>query len=146
MMDAMLLPLVPPSAPVLHEPAHDVLGFDQLTIELVSQLTETLWAIDGALGLAAPQVGLAMRIAVLADPVMPVIINPRIIATSKDARMKTEGCLSYPDQRFRVRRWNSVTVAYRDQFGKLRSFEAHGRLAQVLQHEIDHLDGRTIAD
>ena len=142
----MTYDLVPPEDPVLHQPATEVLGFDYLIQEIVAQLEDTLSAIPHAAGLAAPQVGIPLRIAVLKTQEMPTLINPRIISTSKDARKKTEGCLSYPGRRFRVQRYNSVTITYLDEFGRRHTRECHGTQAQLVQHEIDHLDGKTIAD
>ncbi len=142
----MTYDLVRADDPILHAPAKDVLGFDQLIEETVMQLQITLDSIPNAAGLAAPQVGIPLRIAVLRSRELPVIINPVIISTSEGTRSKTERCLSYPGQSFRVRRFNSVTVAYHTMHGVRRVVEAHGQQAQLLQHEIDHLAGKTIAD
>lgn len=142
----MTLTLINSTDPILHTPSVEVHTFGPPLVKLVDELFDVMWSIEGAAGLAAPQVGLAMRIAVIFDPKCPVIINPQIIVTSKNARMKMEGCLSYPGQRYRVRRWDSVTVGYQTPLGERHAVDAHGHLAQVLQHEIDHLDGRTIAD
>ena len=113
-------------------------------LTLLDDMTETMRAADGC-GLAAPQVGVLRRIAVVEVEEGNVIelINPRIIATAGE-QQESEGCLSIPGRYGITRRPKHVTVLNR----KGETFEVSGSdlLARALCHEIDHLDGRLFTD
>jgi peptide deformylase len=103
-------------------------------------------------GLAAVQVGILRRL-IVADasgrdgehrPL--VLINPEILALGSEMRLHEEGCLSIPDVRVEIERPASLRVRYLDRDGKPREMDAEGLLATVIQHEIDHLNGRMIID
>ena len=109
-----------------------------------------MYAAPG-IGLAAPQVGQGLRLAVVDlqpdDKPLPLhLINPEIIAISDETALREEGCLSLPGQYADVTRPARVKVRYLDLDGTRREIEADGLLAACLQHEIDHLDGVLFVD
>jgi peptide deformylase len=110
----------------------------------------TMYRAPG-IGLAAPQVGLGLRLAVVDlmtndKPAPIVMINPEIVALSKELATHEEGCLSLPDQYADVIRPALVKVRFLDQSGARKEIEADGLLSACLQHEIDHLDGVLFVD
>jgi peptide deformylase len=117
---------------------------------LIDDMTETMYAAPG-IGLAAPQVGVSKRLAVIdlstdenKFPLL-VIINP-VIAQKEGIIEFEEGCLSIPEYRVKVKRSEKVTVNCLDHEGREQVIEADGLLAIALQHEIDHLDGKLLLD
>jgi peptide deformylase len=117
---------------------------------LLPRMFTTMYQAPG-IGLAAPQVGVGLRFAVV--DLMPddkpepiVLINPDVVARSKELATREEGCLSLPGQYADVTRPARVTVRYTDAGGAKRQIEADGLLAACLQHEIDHLDGVLFVD
>jgi peptide deformylase len=118
--------------------------------DLLPRMFATMYAAPG-IGLAAPQVGVGLRLAVV--DLMPdetrapmVLINPEIIASSDEQATREEGCLSLPGQYADVTRPARVKVRYHDDAGVRHEIEADGLLAACLQHEIDHLDGILFVD
>ena len=107
---------------------------------LVTDMLETLYDSNGV-GLAAPQVGVLKRIAVIDIDDGPIIlINPEIIA-EEGSQTGSEGCLSYPGKFGEVTRPNKVTVRAMDLDGNEREIVGEELLARAFCHEIDHLDG-----
>ncbi len=103
------------------------------------------------IGLAAPQVGLGFRLAIVdlmeGEVAAPLIlVNPEIIAASDTLISREEGCLSLPGQYADVIRPQGVRVRYQDLDGRRHELDADGLLATCLQHEIDHLDGVLFVD
>jgi peptide deformylase len=133
--------------PVLKQKAKRVRSIDSSIKKLISDMTETLHAETGRVGLAAPQVGVPLRIIVIGLPEGEdiALINPEIVRR-KGERLVTEGCLSVPGYFGEVKRAESVTVKGRDQNGKEVRIKAEGLLAQALEHEIDHLNGTLYLD
>jgi peptide deformylase len=115
-------------------------------LTLLDDMAETMRAADGV-GLAAPQVGILRRIAVIETEPGKLIelINPKIIAMAGEQE-GSEGCLSLPGQFGVVKRPKYVTVRATDRFGK--EFEMNGTdlLARAFCHEIEHLDGKLFID
>ena len=116
---------------------------------LLDDMLETMYADKGC-GLAAPQVGVTKRIIVLdpnpSDEDLSVrqplhLVNPEIIWHSDETVLFNEGCLSLPDQRAEVERFERVKVRFIGYDGKAKELETDDLLAIILQHEIDHLDG-----
>ncbi len=136
--------------PVLRKKAEAVRDFDRHVAAFVAELTERMRTSDGV-GLAAPQVGESVRIAVV-DPTGGeqnpiVLVNPRITMRSDETENAEEGCLSVPDIRLKVTRPARVSVAAQNEKGEEFTIsEAGDLLARVLQHEIDHLDGILFVD
>jgi peptide deformylase len=117
---------------------------------LVRRMFATMYQAPG-IGLAAPQVGVGLRVAVVDlqpdDKPAPIaLINPEVIAASEEQATREEGCLSLPGQYAEVTRPARVTVRYTDVEGARRQIEAEGLLSACLQHEIDHLDGVLFVD
>lgn len=117
---------------------------------LLPRMFATMYRAPG-IGLAAPQVGVGLRFAVvdvMADdkPAPVVLINPEVVARSEELATREEGCLSLPGQYADVMRPARVVVRYTDAEGARRQIEAEGLLGACLQHEIDHLDGVLFID
>ena len=142
-------------APVLHQKAKPVDKVTDEIREILDDMLETMYAVNG-IGLAAPQIGLSLRMAVI-DTSEPVpgreditdtvikFINPEVVAREGEIDFE-EGCLSVPDFTQVMKRSKQLTVEYLDENGKKQSIEADGLLAIAFQQEIDHLDGKLIID
>lgn len=112
---------------------------------LLDDMKETLHIEDGV-GLAAPQVGVLRRIAVIEyDEQYYEIINPKIVASSGET-IEEEGCLSVVGVRGYVKRPENITVKYTDRKGKKHTLDLSGIPARIFCHEIDHLDGVLFVD
>lgn len=119
--------------------------------ELIENMIETMYESDGV-GLAAPQIGQSIRLIVV-DQTGPkirgdlrVLVNPEIVESSDTEVESEEGCLSCPELSMKVMRKERVKVTATDREGNDVEIDADGFLAIVLQHEIDHLNGITLAD
>lgn len=136
--------------PVLRQRAEAVDLQDPSLPQLVADLFETMFAADGV-GLAANQVGLAKRVAVIdtsggEDPAAKlVLLNPEIIETQGGVE-EDEGCLSFPGLRATTRRGERARVRAFGLDGQAFEIEAGGLLGKALQHEVDHLNGRLFID
>jgi peptide deformylase len=140
-------PIVALGNPVLRNKARKVSQFDLAIQNLVQDMIETMREAPGV-GLAAPQIGVPLQIAVVEaeKDELHVLVNPEIITTEGE-HILDEGCLSVPGYWARIRRAEKVTVKARDTHGKMiRITGAEGLLAQALQHEIDHLNGMVYVD
>lgn len=125
---------------ILEKKCRRVEKIDERIKILLDDMLETLYKADGV-GLAAPQVGVLKRIAVIDIGEGPIIlINPEIVS-EEGSQTGNEGCLSYPGKYGEVTRPMKVTVKAEDRDGSLRTIEGEGLLARALCHEIDHLDG-----
>ncbi len=127
--------------PILRQKSKRVRSIDGSIQKLISDMIETMHSAPGV-GLAASQVGIPLRVAVIGLPEQEdiVLINPKIVRKSGE-RLVNEGCLSLPGYVGEVKRAVSVTVKGRDQNGKEIRIKADELLAQALEHEIDHLNG-----
>jgi len=143
-----ILPVLNMDNPVLHRKAKRVKKIDDSIRKLIDDMVETMHHIEGV-GLAAPQVGVPLQVVVIQlpeDEDVITLINPEIVKTSEETEMMPEGCLSLHGYRADVKRFTSVTVKGRDRQGKLIRIKGEGLLAQVLQHEIDHINGIVYVD
>jgi peptide deformylase len=124
--------------------------FDDELRQLAADMAETMYDAPGV-GLAAPQVGVLKRLAVIdcsgseAPADLIVAVNPEIVAREGEY-LEEEGCLSVPGYFARVARSARVTLRYQDLDGQPRECEADELLAVAIQHEIDHLDGILFVD
>jgi peptide deformylase len=147
---ALLPILIAPNA-LLKAKARPVATGDADTVRaLLPRLFATMYAAPG-IGLAAPQVGVGLRLAVVdlapdGAPAPISLINPEVVAASEELATREEGCLSLPQQFADVTRPARVRVRYQDETGARREIEADGLLAACLQHELDHLDGVLFVD
>ncbi len=133
--------------PVLRKPARKVSRVDDSIRRLIEDMTESMYAAHGV-GIAAPQVGVPLRIVVIGMPDEDpfALINPEVIRRSGERRID-EGCLSVPGYRGTVTRSVEVTVKALDAHGKEIRLKAEGNLlAQALEHETDHVNGTLYVD
>ena len=142
----MIHPIVKFGDPVLEKKAETVTVFDEELKKLLDDMFESMYAAHGV-GLAAPQIGISRRIAVIdvtfkEDPKAKLIlINPEIIHT-EGRHTQSEGCLSIPDFRENVTRASKVTVRAQDAKGKVYEKTGEELLARAFLHETDHLNGK----
>ncbi len=132
--------------PVLKRKAKRVRVIDSSIQKLIRDMIETMRSAGGV-GLAAPQIGVPLRVIVIGLPEEEAmaIINPEIVRR-KGERLVNEGCLSVPGYVGEIKRALSVTVKGRDQNGKEIRIKAEELLAEALEHEIDHLNGALYID
>mgnify|MGYP001614474977 CR=1 FL=1 len=139
--------------PLLKTKAKPVTKVDDETKKLIGDMIETMYAARG-IGLAATQVGMNKRVAVLDVPDcedyqkgknLLAIINPEIVSYEGEIKYE-EGCLSIPGFTAEVKRFSSVVVTALDKDGNALEIDAEGLLAIALQHEIDHLNGMLFID
>jgi peptide deformylase len=150
-----VLPIRIAGDPVLHSPAAPVEAFDDELRRLVDDLRETMAAAPGV-GLAAPQVGVPLRVFVWSweddEGVRHegTAVNPRLwlapMTLDELGEDEEEGCLSIPGERFALRRSAAAILEAVDVDGQPFEVRAEGWLARILQHEYDHLDGVLYAD
>jgi peptide deformylase len=142
----MIYPIVKFGNPVLEKPAETVTVFDDELQKLLDDMFESMYEAHGV-GLAAPQIGISRRIAVIdvtfkEDPnAKLVLINPEIIHT-EGKHTQSEGCLSIPDFRENVSRPIKVTVRAQDAKGNWFEKTGEELLARAFLHETDHLNGK----
>jgi peptide deformylase len=143
----MIYPIVKFGDPVLEKPAETITAFDTPELnKLIEDMFESMYEAHGV-GLAAPQIGISKRIAVIdvtfkEDPKAKlVLINPEIVQLTGKLS-ESEGCLSIPDFRENVTRATKVTIRAQDAKGNFWEKEGEGLLARAFQHEIDHLSGK----
>ena len=146
-MSLLTIRQVPDS--VLRQRALAVERVDDDINALLSDMLETMYHEQG-IGLAANQVGVLKRLIVIdvsEERDSPLfLVNPSIEEASADTTSHEEGCLSLPGELVEVYRPRAVVVSFLDRAGKPRRLEATGLLSVCVQHEIDHLDGITLAD
>ncbi len=143
-----IMPVIKMDNPVLHQKAKRVRKIDDSIQKLIDNMIETMYEIEG-IGLAAPQVGVPLQVVVIQLPDEEdaiTLINPEIVKISEETEMMTEGCLSLPGYNGEVKRSTSITVKARDRQGKTIRIKGEGLLAQVLQHETDHINGIVFVD
>ncbi len=152
--------LVPENNPVLHSVAEEITAeeFTDGTVKkIISDLRKAIktYEVDGftAVAIAAPQIGVGKRVFMIEDQSkdkdrLPTVIavNPRFLKISKKTHLVGEGCLSIPDRYGLVRRATNVILEAQDEDGVTFTRGAGGLLAQIMQHEYDHLDGILFID
>jgi peptide deformylase len=146
----MLRRLVRYGEPGLNRPAAPVTEFDESLQRLIDDMVDTMYAAPGV-GLAAPQVGVPLRVAVIDLSVgkrggeLLTLVNPEFVERD-GMQLEDEGCLSLPGFTATVARPSHAVVRAKDRTGADRVIEGSGLLARALQHEIDHLDGLLFLD
>lgn len=152
----MILPIYLYGQPVLRKVAEDITpDYPQLT-ELIEDMFETMHNAEG-IGLAAPQIGLAIRLVVVDLDVLSedypeykdfrrVYINAHVIEGSEETDSMEEGCLSLPGIHEKVTRPSRIHVKYLDENFAEHDEWVDGFLARVMQHEFDHLEGKVFSD
>jgi len=136
--------------PVLRQKAKKVTRFDDELKQLAADMGETMYEAPG-IGLAANQIGVLLQIVVV-DVSMPgdrkkfiSLINP-VISEGEGSVTDDEGCLSVIDYTSSVKRFKKIKVSAQDLDGKPMEFIAEDRFARVIQHEVDHLQGKLFID
>ena len=146
----MIRPIVRYGADVLHTPASPVTQITPEIQQLVDDMVQTMYAAPG-IGLAAPQVGMPLRIFVADISVgrnpadLLIFINPEFVERD-GMQLEEEGCLSVPGFNATVARPSRATVRGLNQNGEEQVIEGTGLLARCFQHEMDHLDGTLFVD
>jgi peptide deformylase len=146
----MLRPIVKHGERVLHRPSEPVGELTSEILQLIDDMIATMYAAPGV-GLAAPQVGVPLRLFVVDISAgrrtgeLRVCINPSFVSRA-GTQLEEEGCLSVPGFTATVLRPAKAAVSCRDRDGREQVIEASGLLARALQHEMDHLDGTTFID
>ncbi|MGE4062202.1 MAG: peptide deformylase [Rhodospirillaceae bacterium] len=146
-----LLDIIVAPDPRLKKKAQPVERVDAATAKLMDDMLETMYEAPGV-GLAAPQVGVLKRIIVVdparekEEPRPLKMANPEIIWASDETKPHEEGCLSLPEEYQEVTRPASIKVRYIDEQNEIRTLEADGLLAVIIQHEMDHLEGVLFVD
>lgn len=152
----MILPIYVYGQPVLRKVAEDISPDYPELEELIENMFETMYKAEGV-GLAAPQIGLPIRVVVIDLDVLSeeypefknfkkAFINPHILETSGEEVSMDEGCLSLPGIHESVKRKNKIRVKYADENLVEHEEEIEGYLARVMQHEFDHLEGKMFID
>jgi len=141
--------------PILKKPCPPVDQIDASIAQLVEDLADTMRAGPGSVGVAAPQIGVSLRVCVIDvsknrygkenNHGLLLMVNPAILARSGSAVMR-EGCMSVPDYTGDVERATDLTLRFTEPDGTVRQFEASGFEAVAIQHEMDHLDGMLFLD
>jgi len=146
----MIRPIVKYGQDILHQPAERVNDITPDLERLVQDMVETMYAAPG-IGLAAPQVGVPLRVFVIDLSVgrdangLIALINPEFVER-EGMQLEEEGCLSLPGFNATVARPDFAIVKGMDPKGTERTLEGRGLLARAFQHEMDHLDGRVFVD
>ncbi len=143
-----MLKIVQSPDPLLNQVCPPATAFDRSLRKLAKQMEKAMYANDGV-GIAAPQVGVLTRLVVIdvspedvRDPL--VLVNPEVVELQGDPVAEEEGCLSCPGILVPVERRPWARVRYRDLDGEEWEISGDGLLGRCLQHEIDHLEGRTL--
>lgn len=147
-----MLKIIESPDPILSQVCEPCVPGDKALVRLSKQMSHAMYKNSGC-GIAAPQVGVAKRLVVIdvdydgehastQDPI--VLVNPEIVELKGDPEMAGEGCLSCPGVTVPIERAPWAKVRYYDLDGELWEIEGDGLLGRCLQHEIDHLDGKTL--
>lgn len=150
-----ILPILRYPHPVLKKLCHPVDKIDQSILSLIQDLIDTMHAGPGSVGVAAPQIGVTLRVCVVDvsknrygkenNHGLLEMINPEIISRSGLAAMR-EGCMSIPDYTGDVDRATEIELRFSQPDGTMRQLTARGFEAVAIQHEMDHLDGVLFLD
>lgn len=132
---------------VLRMQAPPVEKFDDDLKRLVTRMGELMKDANG-LGLAATQIGVLRRVFVFArdEDEVAVLVNPEMVRRGDEAELDDEGCLSIQGVTMPVERSTSVRIEGRDEQGEEVAYDLEGTPARIVQHELDHLDGKMILD
>lgn len=140
--------------PRLQQASLPVTRFDEPSLaELLQDLEDTMRAGPGSVGVAAPQIGVLLRVVIVDVSAKPGIrhhgclklVNPQVVSSAGAARGR-EGCMSVPDFTGNVERAAMIRLRAQDFSGRWQEWECEGYEARAIQHEIDHLDGKLFLD
>ena len=140
-----VLPILTQEAPILRQRAKRVPRVDDSIRKLIDDMVDTMVAAPGV-GLAAPQVGVGLRVAVIkTDQNLHTLVNPEMVKAEGE-QIGMEGCLSVPGYVGEVKRALRVVARGLNRNGRMVRVKGDGLLARAIQHEIDHLDGILFTD
>ena len=140
-----VLPILTQEAPILRQRAKRVPRVDDSIRKLIDDMVDTMVAAPGV-GLAAPQVGVGLRVAVIkTDQNLHILVNPEMVKAEGE-QIGMEGCLSVPGYVGEVKRALRVVARGLNRNGRMVRVKGDGLLARAIQHEIDHLDGILFTD
>jgi peptide deformylase len=149
----MIRPIVKMGNPILFAKSQEINDFKTIGLSaIVNDMIDTMRHLQGV-GIAAPQIGYPFRIIAFGfeqndrypneKPIpLTVLVNPKLTITNKQLESASEGCLSIPGLRAKVPRYKALDYEGMDLTGKMIKNKAIGFLARILQHEMDHIDGR----
>jgi peptide deformylase len=128
--------------PVLETACEEVKVFDKKLVKLIRDMFDTMYEAEGV-GLAAPQIGISKKIAVVDtdDDLGPIVLINPVLSDFQGSQTGPEGCLSFPGLFGDVERADKITVNAVDQKGRPFTLKAEGFTARAIQHEVDHLNG-----
>lgn len=138
-------------SPHLREVSEPVTDFGPALQKQIDDLLDTMYGSRGAIGLAAIQCGIPIRVFTLdmtaktSRDQLKILINPRIVQSSRNKQSR-EGCLSFPEYLANVKRATRVTIEAQDREGEPVIYEVRDLEAVAMQHELDHLDGILMID
>ena len=137
--------------PVLRQISKPIIQFDSSVEKLAKRLIKIMKLQPGGVGIAAPQIGVLKKIAIvdvsskIPGSQLMILINPEIIKLSREIILR-EGCMSLPDYTANVRRYDELSVKWQDLYGNFVSYKSTGLEARCIQHEVDHLNGILFVD
>jgi len=132
--------------PIVRKRCQEVEKIDEETVKLIEEMKKKMIEAGG-IGLAGNQVGIGKRIIIILTEKGPeAFINPKILKKSRETEVSEEGCLSLPGIRLNIKRAKEVLIKATDIERRVLQIEAKDLVAQIFQHEIDHVDGKLIID
>lgn len=134
--------------PILRNKCQAVTNISNIK-DLLKGLGGFIEKLDYALGISAPQIGVSLRFFITKYPLggsYTVFINPQIIKKSKETAFEKENCLSLPGLGVEVERFKFITLQFLDEQGISRIIDLIDKESRIVQHEIDHLNGKLIVD
>jgi peptide deformylase len=138
--------------PILRAEIQKVTQFDESLSQIVRDLIDTMKSQSHGIGIAAPQIGIALKVAIVdlssrnRESKRYILVNPKIIAKSSEMLASREGCMSLPDYTADLKRRAWVQVAWQDEKGEAHEGRFSGIEGICFQHEIDHLNGKLFLD
>lgn len=136
---------------ILRQKAQPVRTFDQNLVKLIQDLDDTMRHQPAGIGIAAPQIGIALRVALvdvsprIKDKHRLVLVNPVILELAEDV-ISREGCMSMPDYTADLRRYRWIRFRAQNEYGRSYEMATVGLEAICVQHEVDHLEGKLFFD
>lgn len=127
---------------ILRKCAEPIKKFDKDLDNIIDKMLDLCSLLDGY-GLAAPQIGISKRIIVAMDR---AFVNPEILQLGEETSEQEEGCLSLPGEFIKIKRSNSILLSFSQLSRKRILVSYEGMIARVIQHEIDHLNGKLMID
>ncbi len=141
------LPIVIYPHPILRQKTEDIKDPTKPEIQQLIQSMLITMKNNNGLGLAAPQINQAKNLCVIDfQNKIYILINPKITFFSREKNRAEEGCLSFPGKFLNVKRSNKISLQYLTVSGKRKKLMAEGMLARIIQHEVDHLQGKLFID